>query len=245
MKYLIKLQNISKQFKDNKKNVNVLKDIDLEIYPEEFFVFVGPSGAGKSTILRIMSGLEKDYSGHIEFSPELKKQNMAFVFQEFALWPWLTVYKNIEIGLIANNMNPKQRAKRVNLELNRFKLEKFAYSKPKDLSGGMRQRVGLARAFAINPKIIFMDEPFSELDSFTAEELKLELLNIWMETKPTIIMVTHIVEDAVELGDRIAVLTPQPAKIEKIVINNLPRPRNKRSEDFFKLEDELHKLIRP
>ena len=245
MEHLIELQNVTKVFKEPKGNLVAVSDINLKINPGEFFVFVGPSGSGKSTILRIMSGLEKSYSGKVILGPGVDRKDMAFVFQQFALWPWLTVAQNIEIGLIARKVPAPVRAERVKAELERFGLEKFARSKPRDLSGGMKQRVGLARAFAVEPKIIFMDEPFSELDSFTAEELQKELLRIWGERKPTIVMVTHIVEDAVELADRIAVLTPQPGKIEEVVVNHLARPRVRRSEEFYKMEDKLYKLIRP
>lgn len=245
MEHLLELQNVTKEFKDPRGNLVAVRDINLKINLGEFFVFVGPSGSGKSTILRIMSGLEKSYSGKVLLGQGVDKKDMAFVFQQFALWPWLTVEQNIEIGLIARKVPASVRAERVRAELKRFGLEKFARSKPRDLSGGMRQRVGLARAFAVEPKIIFMDEPFSELDSFTAEELRKELLRIWAERKPTIVMVTHMVEDAVELADRIAVLTPQPGKIEEVVVNHLERPRINRSEDFYKMEDKLYKLIKP
>ena len=124
-------------------------------------------------------------------------------------------------------------------------MDKFGHVYPRDLSGGMKQRVGIARALATNPKVIFLDEPFSELDSFTAEELRKVLLGIWEERKMTVVMVSHIVEEALELADRIAVFTPRPSKIEKILVNHLPRPRHKRSEEFFRLEDELYKVIKP
>ena len=179
-------------------------------------------------------------------------RDFSFVFQQFALLPWLTVSENISIGLVARNVSARHVKERVNKELKRFGLENFGDEYPRELSGGMRQRVGIARALATDPKVIFMDEPFSELDSFTAEELRKELLRIWQnpewiggEARPTIVMVTHIVEEAIELADRIAVLTPRPAKIERIVKNGLPRPRELRSQAFYALEDELYRLIRP
>ncbi len=176
---------------------------------------------------------------------EMSFRNVGFVFQQFALLPWLSVFQNIELPLLARHTPPEERKKRVEAELKRFHLEKFAHTRPRELSGGMRQRVGIARALITEPKIVFMDEPFSELDSFTAEELRAELLEIWSERKVTIVMVTHIVEEALELADRVAVITPRPGTIEKIVINDLPRPRNKRSESFYRLADELYKLIKP
>jgi NitT/TauT family transport system ATP-binding protein len=221
-----------------------LERITMEVKEGEFFVFIGPSGCGKSTLLRIMSGLEKPDSGSFAFSPGIERKDMAFVFQSFALLPWLTVSENIELGLIGRGMPKEERTKIVKRELTTFGLEKFAHAKPHDLSGGMQQRVGIARAFAVDPKILFMDEPFSELDSFTAEELRKELLRIWRDRKTTIIFVTHIIEEAVQLADRIAVLSPRPGRLEKIFVNELPRPRNKRSDLFFKLEDELTLQIR-
>ena len=246
MKPIITLSHLSKTFHENHDpELLVLHDINLSIQEGEFFIFVGPSGSGKSTLLRMMSGLEKEYSGKIELGDRMSLAHMSFVFQQFGLLPWLTIHENVELGLIARDMPIEKRKQRVAQELKIFGLEKFAHVHPKELSGGMRQRVGIARALATDPKIIFMDEPFSELDSFTAEELRGEILQIWRERKPTIIMVTHIIEDALELADRIAVLTARPGKIEKIVHNTLPRPRAKRSPEFFRLEDELYKLIRP
>lgn len=242
--FAIKLKNISKNFDEpNEKQVLALKDISLEISSGEFFVIVGPSGSGKSTLLRIMSGLEKGYTGEVVMGPD--HSMIGFVFQQFALLPWLTVFENVEIGLIAQGVAKAERHKKVMKELAEFGLNSSADSYPKELSGGMRQRVGVARAMVTEPKIIFMDEPFSELDSFTAEELRKDLLKLWQERHPTIVMVTHVVEDAVELADRIAVFTPQPGKIEKVLENDLPHPRDKRSQEFYYLEDQLYKLIKP
>lgn len=236
----IKLENVSKKF----EKLSVFKNINLEIFRGEFLIFLGPSGCGKSTLLRIMSGLEKEYDGKAELGQDIKLTDMSFVFQQFALLPWLTVYKNIELGLLARKMPKEQREEIVKRELKIFGLEKFANVYPKELSGGMKQRVGIARALATNPKIIFMDEPFSELDSFIAEELRQDILEIWKERRPTIVMVTHIIEEAVELADRVVVLSPRPTKIKKVVINNIQRPRHKRSPEFYKLEDELHEIIK-
>jgi NitT/TauT family transport system ATP-binding protein len=240
------LTNITKVFRESPiKETVALRQVDLEIAAGEFFVILGPSGSGKSTLLRVMSGLDTLHQGKAELGADRKKSEVGFVFQQFALLPWLSVYENVELGLLAKGIPDHERKEIVVRELKQFGLEKFADSHPKELSGGMRQRVGLARALAIDPKIIFMDEPFSELDSFTAEELRKELLRIWQERKPTVVMVTHLIEEALELADRIAVLTPLPGKIEKIVVNHLPRPRNERSPEFYRLEDELYTLIKP
>ncbi len=246
MQPIISLHNISKHFEEDRgKRLTALQNIDMEIFPGEFFVILGPSGSGKSTLLRIMSGLEKNYEGILALGDGIESSDTSFVFQQFALLPWLTVAENVELQLLAGNIRKETRRNMAMRELKILGLEKFADAYPKELSGGMRQRVGLARALAAQPKIIFMDEPFSEVDSFTAEELRKEVLNIWGEKKITIIMVTHLIEEALQLSDRIAVLTPRPGKIEKIITNNLPRPREKRSQDLYRLKDELYKHIKP
>lgn len=244
MSHILSLSAITKHYESTHGRMLALERITMEVKEGEFFVFIGPSGCGKSTLLRIMSGLEEPDSGSFAFAPGIERKDMAFVFQSFALLPWLTVSENIELGLIGRGVPKDERTKIVKRELTTFGLEKFAHAKPHDLSGGMQQRVGIARAFAVDPKVLFMDEPFSELDSFTAEELRKELLRIWRERKTTIIFVTHIIEEAVQLADRIAVLSPRPGRLEKIFVNELPRPRNKRSDPFFKLEDELTIQIR-
>lgn len=241
---IIALKNITKQFKDEHGRLPVLEHINLALEAGEFFVVLGPSGSGKSTLLRIMSGLEKAHEGEVTLGSGVRAEDMSFVFQQFALLPWLTVAENVELGLLSRERRPEARRRRVDEELHRFGLEKFHSYYQRELSGGMRQRVGIARALATDPKIIFMDEPFSELDSFTAEELRGDLLRIWQEQKPTIVMVTHLIAEALELADRIAVLTSRPAHIERVILNTLPRPRQKRSAEFYKLEDELYRLIK-
>lgn len=242
---LLTVDNVDKTFEDRDASLIALSGINLDVRAGEFLILVGPSGSGKSTLLRIMSGLEKEYGGDVVYHDDLTHRDMSFVFQQFALLPWLTVFENVELGLIARDVPVFERKGRVHAELKRLGLEQFAHTRPVDLSGGMRQRVGIARALVTKPKIMFMDEPFSELDSFTAEELRQEILRIWEEQKLTIVMVTHIIEDAVELGDRIAVLTSRPGHIEKIVENPLPRPRQKRTSDFYAIQDHIYRLIKP
>ena len=243
--YILSLHRVAKTFQgEDKKEVEVLKDITFDIRGGEFFVCIGPSGSGKSTLLRIMSGLEKTFWGKLELGNDIQPADISFVFQNFALLPWLTVFENVEIGLAARGIAFSGRKKIIERELVQLGLEKFARAYPKELSGGMRQRVGIARALVTNPKIIFMDEPFSELDSFTAEELRKEVLRIWAERKTTIVMVTHIIAEAIELADRIAILTARPGKIERIAANPLSRPRVLRSEEAYRLEDELSLLIK-
>jgi NitT/TauT family transport system ATP-binding protein len=237
--------NVTKRFTDTGKPFTALERVTLSIEQGEFFIFVGPSGSGKSTLLRLASGLDQEYSGTIALGPGLTPQDMSFVFQQFALLPWLSVIRNVELGLIARNMLEPERRKRAEEVLKRLGLEQSAHAQIHELSGGMRQRVGIARALVTKPKIIFMDEPFSELDSFTAEDLRQDLLTIWHEERPTIVMVTHIVAEAIELADRIAVLSSRPGCIEAIVPNTIPRPRQLRSQAAYALEDKLKELIKP
>lgn len=245
METVLTLKHIGKVFSDDVPPFTVLDDITLDIGEGEFFVFLGPSGSGKSTLLRIMAGLERSFGGEMQFRSDIAKTDINFIFQQFALLPWLTVYENIELGLIGRNIPLEKRKHVVTREVKVLGLEKFIHSYPKKLSGGMRQRVGIARALVTDPKIIFMDEPFSELDSFTAEELRKEILHIWENRKITIVMVSHNIREALELANRIAVLTSLPGAIKAVVVNDLPRPRNVRSPDFYVLEDHLFSLVKP
>lgn len=243
--FVIKLDKVSKKFDERgERKVLAVSDISLEVKAGEFFVFVGQSGSGKSTLLRIMSGLEKKFHGKLEYGEGVSPTDVGFVFQQFALWPWLTVRENIELPLITRKMAKAERVKIVTRELETFRLTPYADAHIRELSGGQRQRAGLARALAVDPKIIFMDEPFSELDSFTAEELRKEILDIWQKRAMTIIMVTHIIPDAIEMADRVAVLSASPGRLKRVVHNHMARPRHKRSEEFFRLEDELDALIK-
>lgn len=244
---ILKLNNIRQIFHvaGKKQPTIALDSITCSINPGEFFVFLGPSGAGKSTILRIMAGLEKPHRGEVAWGNDTTHLDSNFVFQQFALLPWLTVADNVELAILSRESNAAIRRKLVMKELAEFGLRDVANVHPRELSSGQRQRVGLARAFVSNPKVIFIDEPFSELDSFTARKLQEELIRIWQERKPTIVMVSNNIQEALLLADRIAVVSHRPAKVRKIIPNDLPRPRNPRSEKFFSLEDQLSDLIRP
>ena len=242
----ITVRNVGKIFGTTPRDrVVALHDVTCEVAQGEFFVILGPSGCGKSTLLRIMSGLDIATHGTVTYGAGLSRADIGFVFQQFALLPWLTVTENIALGLIGRGVPVSVRQQRVERELQRFHLDRFAGSYPHELSVGMQQRVGIARALATDPKIIFLDEPFSELDSFTAEELRADLLAIWEAQRPTIIMVSHKVPETLELADRIAVITARPGTIEAILPNELPRPRAKRAPAFFALEDRLYALVKP
>ena len=245
MNILISQKNITKSYQDFLGHkFQALNEVNLDIVEGEFFVLLGPSGCGKSTLLRIMSGLDSKFVGSQIYKDDLNKKNFGFVFQQFALLPWLTVEENISIGLVAKGKLTKEEKSDISKIIKSFGLEKFAKEYPKELSGGMKQRVGIARALAINPKIIFMDEPFSALDSFTAKVLREELLSIWKEKKMTIIMVTHNIEEAIQLGSRIGVMSPRPGKLEVIITNMLLRPRELRSEEFFKMVDKIESFVK-
>lgn len=240
MPTLITLKDVAKTFEVDNGRLPVLQDINLQIKEGEFLILLGPSGSGKSTLLRMLAGLIPVTSGSIVRKRRLRQ---AFIFQEFALFPWLTVFENIEFGLKMKNITKVERHHKVRQLVKEMGLEGFENSYPRELSGGMKQRVGIARALSIDPEIIFLDEPFSALDSFTARKLREEVLNIFMDKKITMVMVTHLIEEALLLGDRIAIIRDRPATIVSTVHNKLGRPRNVRSAEFFKLSDRIAKTI--
>lgn len=241
MNSVLTASNIYKTFKEDKKHVLALEAINLKVSKCEFLILLGPSGSGKSTLLRILSGLIPPTRGDIIKAPNLSQ---AFIFQDFALFPWLTVYDNIAFGLKMHGQTLTQIHKAVSEEIEFIGLRGFEHSFPRDLSGGMKQRVGIARALVMKPQILFLDEPFSALDSFTAAKLRDDLLTIWQQRNLSVVMVTHLIEEALELGDRVVVLSPRPGQIEEVLANPLPRPRNKRSPKFFELVDKIHGLIK-
>lgn len=245
MSTILTQKNISKTFKDFRgRSFQALHDINLNVEEGEFFILLGPSGCGKSTLLRIMSDLEPKFKGTQTYRSDVRKEDFGFVFQQFALLPWLTVEENVSLGLEARGTLTKDNKKEIAELLKSLGLEKFAHEYPKELSGGMKQRVGIARALAINPKIMFLDEPFSALDSFTAKVLREELISIWRERRMTVVMVTHNIQEALQLGDRIGVMSSRPGTLDTIVINTLPRPRELRSKEFFEMEDKLMGLVK-
>ena len=234
------LSRVSADFASDEKNVPALRDITFSVRKGSFVSVFGPSGAGKSTLMSLILGLMPHTAGEIirNFSKP------AMVFQNYALFPWLSALDNVAFGLRMSGMNRKERERIAREKLKEVGLEHLASHYPAALSGGQRQRVGLARALAISPDLLIMDEPFSNLDTITAEALKADLLRIWRTYGMTVIMVNHIVPDTIELADQIIVIGSHPGHVEKILSVDLPRPRETRSPQFFKHVDQLTEVIR-
>jgi NitT/TauT family transport system ATP-binding protein len=246
---LLELKGICKSFPHAKGNLRVLEDLSFTVEEGEMVAVVGPSGCGKSTMLRIVNGLMQPTAGQVLYKGrQVDAINLecALVFQSFALMPWLSVKANIEIGLEARGLPPAEREKRAGVYIDKVGLDGFEEAYPRELSGGMKQRVGLARALAVEPRVLLMDEPFSALDALTAITLREELLDIWQSADMpvhNIIIVTHIIEEAVELADRILVLSSGPGRLVADLKVDLPRPRDRRKEGFNALTDKVFSLI--
>ena len=227
----------------------VLDDINLTLHAGEIVALLGKSGSGKSTLLRCIAGLIAPSSGLVTYRGRpLTGANpgVAMVFQSFALLPWLTVRANVEMGLEARGVPPEERRVRAERAIDRIGLDGFESAYPKELSGGMRQRVGFARALVVEPDALLMDEPFSALDVLTAENLRTELLNLWSGPDfPTkaILIVTHNIEEAVLMADRILVLSSNPGRLRAEITDDLPRPRDRRSPDFEALVDRIYAIM--
>ncbi len=227
----IQVKDLDVTFKDNSGNdVKALTGVNLDIYKGEFISLLGPSGCGKTTLLRSIADLQEPTDGAIRICGQTPKelrlqQKFGFVFQQPVLFDWRTVKKNVELPLEIMYQSKADRSKRADEMLEMVGLKDFANHFPKQLSGGMQQRVNIARAFGIRPEILLMDEPFSALDEFTKEKLYEDLLRIWRQTNKTIIFVTHNIQEAVFLSDRICVLSPHPGRLSAIVDVDLPRPR--------------------
>ena len=247
---LVRLLGVTKMYKQpDNYDIRVLDDINLDIQPGEFIALLGPSGSGKSTLLRIITGLAEPSYGTVLYRGrpiEGANPHAAMVFQSFALYPWLTVQQNVELGLVAKGVDPDVRKQRAIELIDLIGLNGYEDAFPKELSGGMRQRVGFARALAVDPELLCMDEPFSALDFLTAENLRSELLDLWLESRiPTraILMVTHGIEEAVFMADRIIVLSKNPARVVADLPNLLPFPRNRKSPEFVQMVDQVYKIV--
>jgi len=247
---IIEARGLEKSFpQPDGHNIQVIAPLDLAIYPGTIVALLGASGSGKSTLLRMLSGLVEPTSGQVLWhgvNLEEATPNVAIVFQSFALFPWLTVGENVEAPLLARGVGARERRRRAVRAINTVGLKGFENAYPKELSGGMKQRVGFARALAVNPEVLFMDEPFSALDVLTAENLRGELLDLWLENKmgiKTIFIVTHNIEEAVLLADRIIVLGRNPAHIRADFRVPLPQPRDRKSPPFVVYVDYIYKVM--
>ncbi|WKZ22812.1 MAG: ABC transporter ATP-binding protein [Candidatus Brocadiaceae baterium WH-1] len=223
------IQHLSKSFQSKNGNVCVLEDINLEINEGEFVCVVGPSGCGKTTLLNIIAGLEKADSGELWMNKHRINGagiDRVVIFQEAALFPWLNVIKNVEFGLKIKGVNGRERRAIALQYLKMVHLTKFQDSHIHELSGGMKQRAAIARALAMNPEMLLMDEPFSALDAQTKWILHFELQNIWLKTRKTILFITHNIQEAVCLADRVIILSTSPGRIKKEFFIDLPRPRD-------------------
>ena len=247
---LIALEGVSKAYEQpNGQQITIIENINLELCPGEIVALLGPSGSGKSTLLRMIAGLIAPTQGQVLYQgkPLLGlNPGVAIVFQSFALYPWLTVFENVELGLKAKGVPLEPRREKALHMIDVIGLDGFENAYPKELSGGMRQRVGFARALAVEPELLCMDEPFSALDVLTAENLRFELLDLWLERRiPTqaILIVTHGIEEAVILADRIIVLGRNPGRIRANLPVTLPHYRDRKSPNFQALVDQVYKIL--
>jgi NitT/TauT family transport system ATP-binding protein len=243
----IELRNITLEYASAENRVTALQDVSFSVEPSEFLCVVGQSGCGKTTMLNIVAGFLKPTKGSILMGEKAvtgKGLDRGVVFQDFAqLFPWRTAQRNVEFGLEMKGIAKEEREEIALRFLRLVNLEKFARSYPHELSGGMQQRVAIARALAYNPAVLLMDEPFAALDALTREEMQRFLVDVWRETKKTVIYVTHNVAEAVYLADRVIVFSPHPGTVKAQVKISLPRPRDTLSVGFLEYQKEIVKHI--
>lgn len=245
-------KGVSHEFKlPNGQPLKVLENIDLTIRGREILALLGPSGCGKSTILRILAGLIRPTAGEVLVHGQPLtgiNASVGIVFQSFALFPWLTVEENIAVVLEAAGVGEAERRARAQRAIQKVGLEGFDHAYPRELSGGMKQRVGMARALAVQPEMLFMDEPFSHVDALTGEALRAEVVDIWSAASPgtglsSVLMVSHDIREVVFMADRVVVLAAHPGRVRTVLDIKLPRPRDYRAPEFQALVDQLHDLI--
>jgi NitT/TauT family transport system ATP-binding protein len=236
----LRLEHVSMVFERDGKSVSALEDISLDVADGEFICLVGPSGCGKSTLLNLLGGFLSPTSGSIAINGDSisgPDPRRILVFQERGVFPWLTVEGNIGFGL--SKLSRKEREERIAHYVQLVRLGGFEHSYPSDLSGGMQQRLQVARALAVNPDVLFMDEPFGALDSVTRLIMRQELLRIWQTERRTIVFVTHDVDEAVQLADRVVVLSSRPARIQDVLTVDIAHPRNLSGPRYLELRDDL------
>ena len=246
---LIRVEHVDKAFAGRHGSISIMQDISFDVSDSDFLAIVGPSGCGKSTLLRLIQGLDHPTAGRIFFRDKPVSSvcsKMAMVFQSFALYPWLTVSQNVAFGIEALGWPADRIKSQVERYISVTGLDGFQEAYPRELSGGMRQRVGLARALAVEPSVLLMDEPFSALDPLTAESLREEVLQLWRDPElppDAVLLVSHNIEEAIQLADRIIVLSRRPAHLLADVKVDLPRPRDRKSPAFYELTDRVYSLI--
>ncbi len=236
----ISLKNVTKTFYTKDRTVEVLKDITFDVRENEFLVLLGPGQCGKTVLLNIMSDIETMTSGQIDFRDGHPKMGeLGVVFQKYALFPWKTVMGNVEMSQKLKGVDKATRQKKAQEYINLVGLQGFEKSLPKQLSGGMKQRVGIARAYASESNIMLMDEPFGALDAQTRYQMEDEIIKIWEKNKRTIVFVTNNVEEAIYLGDRILLLSSRPSYVKQEYVVDLPRPRSYTDKAFLALRNEI------
>lgn len=238
VKNVLSLKNVSKSFYGRNRVFEAVNNVSLDVRENEFLVLLGPGQCGKSVLLNIISGLDTPTMGEVEF-PDEKDRDVGFVFQKTAIFPWKTVMENVELPLQLAGVGKAERREKAQYLINLVGLQGFEDALPKQLSGGMKQRVGIARAYCSNPKILLMDEPFGALDAQTRYQMEEEVLRIWEKEKRTVIFVTNNIEEAVYLGDRIVLLSRCPATIKQIYSVSLPRPRDYVDPEFLAIREAI------
>lgn len=241
----LRFKNVKKTFSLKTGDVEVLRDINLEIQDGDFISIVGPSGCGKSTLLKMIAGLDEVTEGEITIHGKSVSETLVtevgVIFQESRLFPWKTVEKNIEFGLADKSLSKEQKKELIAQHISLIGLEGFEKALPKQLSGGMKQRVSIARTLINKPGILLLDEPFGALDAFTKINLQNEVLKIWEKEKSTMIIVTHDIDEAIFLGTKVVVMSPKPGIIQKVFDIRLPRPRIRTSDDFAYYRKKIYK----
>jgi ABC-type nitrate/sulfonate/bicarbonate transport system ATPase subunit len=238
----LELQNVYKSF----GSLDVLQDINIKINKGEFAAIVGPSGCGKSTALRMFAGLETPSGGNVLADGKpvaAPSPDRMLIFQEHALYPWSTVEENVSLGLEIAKIPKSKRQERVNAILDKVNLSGFNKYYPSQLSGGMKQRVAIARALVMDPDVLLLDEPYGALDAMTRLTMQNELIRLWEGTGKTMFLITHDIDEALYLADKIFVMGPRPGKIIRTIELDLPRPRNRNSESFFTVRKEIMQLL--
>ncbi|AWQ03644.1 ABC transporter ATP-binding protein [Bordetella bronchiseptica] len=242
----ISVESVSKMYGTGAAQVTALQDVTLSFGKAEFICLLGPSGCGKTTLLNMLAGFEHPTSGRLQAFGEPINQpgaDRTMMFQEYALFPWLTVTQNIEYGLKRKGCKKKMRRQISDHYVKLIDLAGFEHKYPRQLSGGMRQRVALARALAVQPKMLLMDEPFAALDSFTRERMQDELIRVWKAEQKAVIFVTHSIDEAIKLADRIVVMSPRPGRVSGVIEIPDPRPRDVDSPENIRITRQIRDIL--